>query len=186
MLIGLTVADTTESAPKTRREKKEAFKIDFLTPSEKDPKALAKELFAPVTRGAGITLPGPSSGKTSSRKGSKRRTAKDKEKERRNDQTLPDDMHFSSRQLVTLFLKPQFSVRAIAHQMAMSYSHCSLALFSSRCADVMYSHAATERSMRTSGHKLRLNRLLCDLERTAMIVRSTHLLLDFSKLTVTR
>ncbi|KAI0726709.1 condensin complex subunit 2/barren [Fomitopsis betulina] len=103
--------DAAETAPKARREKKEAFKIDFSTPSEKDSKAHAKELFAPVTRGAGITLPGPSSGKTSSRKGSKRRSAKEKERERRNDQTLPDDMHFSSRQLVTLFLKPQFSLK---------------------------------------------------------------------------
>ena len=44
---------------------------------------------------------------------------KDKDKERRNDQTLPDDMHFSSRQLVTLFLKPQFSVRAVSSHMVM-------------------------------------------------------------------
>ncbi|TFY59146.1 hypothetical protein EVJ58_g5971 [Rhodofomes roseus] len=103
--------ETSEAAPKAKREKKEAFKIGFLTPSEKDPKTLAKELFAPVTRGAGITLPGPSSGKGSARKGSKRKSAKDKERERRHDQTLPDDMHFSSRQLVTLFLKPQFSLK---------------------------------------------------------------------------
>lgn len=31
--------------------------------------------------------------------------------DRRHDQTLPDDMHFSSRQLVTLFLKPKFSLK---------------------------------------------------------------------------
>ena len=38
---------------------------------------------------------------------------KGKEKEdKRFDNTLPDDMHFSSRQLVTLFLKPKFSVSA--------------------------------------------------------------------------
>ncbi|KAI0955082.1 hypothetical protein AcW1_006770 [Taiwanofungus camphoratus] len=104
--------DASETAaPKARREKKEAFKIDFLTPSEKDPKTLTKELFAPVTRGAGITLPGSSTGKGSSRKGSRSKRAKKKEKDKRNDQTLPDDMHFSSRQLVTLFLKPKFSLK---------------------------------------------------------------------------
>lgn len=105
-------AETIEQAnPKPRREKKEAFKIDFLTPSEKTPKEIATELFAPVTRGAGITLPGPS-GRTTTRKGAKSKKGKDKE-EKRYDQTLPDDMHFSSRQLITLFLKPKFSVSSI-------------------------------------------------------------------------
>ncbi len=97
-----------DAAPKPRRERKEAFKIDFLAPSDKDVKDITKELFVPVTRGAGITLPGPSGAK----KG-KGRKGKDKDKdneEKRYDQTLPDDMHFSSRQLVTLFLKPNFSV----------------------------------------------------------------------------
>ncbi|KZT63492.1 barren [Daedalea quercina L-15889] len=103
--------EASESAPRVKREKKEAFKIDFLIPSGKDPKVIAKELFAPVTRGAGITLPGPSSSKGPSRKGDKRRSGKEKEMERRNDQTLPDDMHFSTRQLVTLFLKPEFSLK---------------------------------------------------------------------------
>ncbi len=99
--------DTTEAAPK-RREKKEAFKIDFLTPSDKSIKDIAKELFAPVTKGAGITLPNSN---TTSRRG-KGRKGKEREREdKRFDNTLPDDMHFSSRQLVTLFLKPKFSVR---------------------------------------------------------------------------
>ncbi|TCD65915.1 hypothetical protein EIP91_002030 [Steccherinum ochraceum] len=93
--------------PKPRREKKEAFKIDFLTPNEKTPKEISTELFAPVTRGAGITLPGPT-GKTARR--GKGKKGKEKE-EKRNDQTLPDDMHFSSRQLITLFLKPKFSLK---------------------------------------------------------------------------
>lgn len=38
----------------------------------------------------------------------KRKTKDDK---KRDNHCLPDDMHFSSRQLVTLFLKPKFSVR---------------------------------------------------------------------------
>jgi condensin complex subunit 2 len=97
-----------EAASKPRREKKEAFKIDFLTPSEKDIKTLSKELFAPVNRGAGITLTNYGTVKfTSNKKGGRGKKAKE---EKRDTHTLPDDMHFSSRQLVTLFLKPKFSV----------------------------------------------------------------------------
>ncbi|KAI0793999.1 condensin complex subunit 2/barren [Fomes fomentarius] len=98
------------AASRPRREKKEAFKIDFLTPVEDDIKTRKNRLFAPVTRGAGITLAGPSSSKTT--KKGRGRKAKGKEKEdKRNDQTLPDDMHFSAKQLVTLFLKPKFSLK---------------------------------------------------------------------------
>ncbi|KZT09955.1 barren [Laetiporus sulphureus 93-53] len=107
--------EATTAAPKQKREKKEAFKIDFLTSSEKNVKTIAKELFVPVTRGAGITLPVPSSSKTSSRKG-RGRKSRDKDKDKRNDQMLPDDMHFSSRQLVTLFLKPKFALRMRGHR----------------------------------------------------------------------
>jgi condensin complex subunit 2 len=100
-------ADAAETnASKPKREKKEAFKIDFSTPSDKDLKETSEKLFAPVTRGAGINLPGTSSSASKSRKRSK----KAKEKEKKDDHRLPDDMHFSSRQLVTLFLKPKFSV----------------------------------------------------------------------------
>ena len=70
----------------------------------KDLKETAKELFAPVTRGAGITLTKYSSGKGGAR------GKKGKVKGKQHDHTLPDDMHFSSRQLITLFLKPKFSV----------------------------------------------------------------------------
>ncbi|KAI0741530.1 barren [Daedaleopsis nitida] len=103
--------DASEATgPRQRREKKEAFKIDFLAPPEEDLKTRKNKLFAPVTRGAGITLPGPS-GRTT-KKGGRGRKAKGKEKEeKRNDQTLPDDMHFSAKQLVTLFLKPKFSLK---------------------------------------------------------------------------
>ncbi|KAI0343107.1 barren [Trametopsis cervina] len=95
----------TADAPTKRREKKEAFKIDFTTPSEKSVKDIAKELFAPVTKGAGITLPG-----ALSRKGTRSKKGKEKD-DKRYSNTLPDDMHFSSRQLVTLFLKPKFSLK---------------------------------------------------------------------------
>lgn len=105
-------ADASEgAASKPRREKKEAFRIDFLTPSEKDVKTLSSELFAPVTRGAGITLPNYGTVKSTTKKGGRGRKTKE---EKRDIHTLPDDMHFSSRQLVTLFLKPKFSVGALA------------------------------------------------------------------------
>ncbi|EAU90161.1 condensin complex component cnd2 [Coprinopsis cinerea okayama7 len=84
--------------PKTRT-KKEPVKIDFLTPSEKSLKAIKEELFAPVGKGQSINLPGT---------GPKTRKKKDKKKD---DHRLPDDMHFSSRQLVTLFLKPKFFLK---------------------------------------------------------------------------
>ena len=100
-LADITEAAATASKPK--REKKEAFKIDFSSPA-KDLKETAKELFAPVTRGAGITLPKYTSGGRGSR------GKKGKTKGKQLDHTLPDDMHFSSRQLITLFLKPKFSV----------------------------------------------------------------------------
>ena len=101
-------ADASEvAAPKPRREKKEAFRIDFLTPSEKDVKTLSNELFAPVARGAGIILPNYGTVKSTAKKGGRGRKTKE---EKRDIHTLPDDMHFSSRQLVTLFLKPKFSV----------------------------------------------------------------------------
>ena len=92
---------------KSRREKKEPFKIDFFTHSTKSQKEIAKELFAPIGKGGSITLPQHSKGK---------RSRKGKEKEVRNENTLPDDMHFSSRQLVTLFLKPKFAVSYAFHQ----------------------------------------------------------------------
>jgi len=103
----LILADGDANAPKqpkARKERKEAFKIDFLSPvdPDKDLKDIAKELFAPVTRGAGINLPGTGAVK----KGRK----KIKEKEKKDDHRLPDDMHFASKQLVTLFLKPKFYV----------------------------------------------------------------------------
>ncbi|KAI0305909.1 condensin complex subunit 2/barren [Multifurca ochricompacta] len=97
-------ATEASAASKPKREKKEAFKIDFLSPAEKDLKDTAKELFAPVTRGTGVTLPKHPSGRVL--KGKKGRV-----KEKQNDHTLPDDMHFSSRQLITLFLKPKFSLK---------------------------------------------------------------------------
>ncbi|KAF8899622.1 condensin complex subunit 2/barren [Gymnopilus junonius] len=94
---------TADANKANKRQKKEAVKIDFMTPSDKDLKELAKEIFAPVTKGVGINLPG--TGTTANKKGAK------KKKEKRDDHRLPDDMHFASRQLVTLFTKPKFSLK---------------------------------------------------------------------------
>ena len=107
--LTLILADTIEAkAAKPTREKKEAFKIDFLKPLEKSVKQLTEELFAPVSKGSGINLPGTGPTAAKARKGKKSR---EKEREKKDDHRLPDDMHFTSRQLVTLFLKPKFSVR---------------------------------------------------------------------------
>ncbi|KAF8629060.1 hypothetical protein AX15_003559 [Amanita polypyramis BW_CC] len=107
-------ADTSTNKATKPRQKKEAFKIDFLAPIEegKDSKEIAKELFAPVTKGASINLPG--TGAAGSVKKGKRKGGKEKEK--RDDHRLPDDMHFSSRQLVTLFLKPKFYLKMRGHK----------------------------------------------------------------------
>ena len=95
-------AEGTAATKATKtRQKKEVAKIDFLTPPEKDLKEISKELFAPATgKGAGINLPGTGPGARKSKK----------KKEKKDEHRLPDDMHFSSRQLVTLFLKPKFFV----------------------------------------------------------------------------
>ncbi|KZT37936.1 barren [Sistotremastrum suecicum HHB10207 ss-3] len=96
------------SAPKNKKEKKEAFKVDFLTQSEQSLVAQQKKLFATATRGAGITLP---ASKSALRTKLSKKSKSKKDQEKRDDQTLPDDMHFSSKQLVTLFLKPKFSLK---------------------------------------------------------------------------
>lgn len=71
-------------------------------------KEFAKKKFAPLTRGIGIDLPEYSLASSSQPEESSK---KNKEKEgKREEEALPDDVHFSSLQLVTLFLKPDFSV----------------------------------------------------------------------------
>ena len=116
-----TGEQTNAGVPKQKRDKKEAFKINFYEPLGMSVKEFAKEKFAPPTRGVGINLPGhslPSSSK-SGKKSSKKN--KEKEKEKRDEQVLPDDMHFSSRQLVTLFLKPEFSVCNLQASLASDF-----------------------------------------------------------------
>ncbi|TFK25577.1 barren [Coprinopsis marcescibilis] len=93
-------ADAAGSKATKPKTKKEPVKIDFLTPAEKDLKALKAELFAPAGKGTSINLPGTGA---SNKKG--------KKKKEKSDHRLPDDMHFSSKQLITLFTKPKYSLR---------------------------------------------------------------------------
>lgn len=153
-------AEATESAKaKAPREKKEAFKIDFLTPATKDIKERAKELFAPVTRGAGINLPGTSA-TTTTKKGGR---GKKKDKEKKDDHRLPDDMHFSSRQLVTLFLKPKFSVWDSRH-FFFAAPLINVWRLSLRCGvSACVSMKMATKSMRTSGHKRQLTKQLAEI-----------------------
>ncbi|KAF8317160.1 barren [Clavulina sp. PMI_390] len=90
--------DPASDAPRTRKEKT-VFAIDFLGAAEHT----AKELFAPATKAAMITLP---STITSSSK-----TSRIKKSTKRDDHLLPDDKHFTSGQLLKLFLKPLFTLK---------------------------------------------------------------------------
>ncbi|KAI9747936.1 MAG: hypothetical protein M1815_003744 [Lichina confinis] len=85
------IKDLTKAAapaPKVRKEK-EPFEIDFLAPLDAK---VAAMIYTPATSGSAIALP-----KTQWK--SKTRNL------------LPDDKHFSSRQLVQLFLKPKARLR---------------------------------------------------------------------------
>ncbi|WRT64946.1 uncharacterized protein IL334_001886 [Kwoniella shivajii] len=92
-------------ATKTAKAAKTPFTIDFSSPSTSA--SSSKTLFAPATKSS-ITL--PSNRGVLSRSGKKSSAGK-----RREEWLLPDDMHFSSRQLLRLFLKPKFSLRMRRH-----------------------------------------------------------------------
>ncbi|KAH7105899.1 barren [Auriculariales sp. MPI-PUGE-AT-0066] len=92
------------AANKTRKEKK-VFRIDFSEPSDID----TKSLFAGVSRGTGLTLPSlarPTATSTAHRTS---------DATPRDDYTLPEDMHFSANTLVSLFLKPKFTLMSKLH-----------------------------------------------------------------------
>ena len=61
---------------------------------------------------------------------SKRTSKKSRgDKEKKDEWLLPDDMHFSSRQLLRLFLKPKFAVRQVELQSAdIDYSYVCVRL----------------------------------------------------------
>ncbi|GHJ88493.1 hypothetical protein NliqN6_4895 [Naganishia liquefaciens] len=104
--------EPTEDAgvAKLARKEKTPFLIDF----ENAESPSAKDLFAPSK--TAITLPG-SGGKRAraatppkGKKGRKPKAPKE-EPEVRDEHLLPDDMHFSSRQLLRLFMKPKFTLK---------------------------------------------------------------------------
>lgn len=81
------------------------FTIAFLDPAEQT----AKQLFVPATKSSMITLPAKTGAVTAAgTKGSK--NSRTKKVVKRDDHLLPDDMHFTSQQLLRLFLKPKFTV----------------------------------------------------------------------------
>ena len=93
-----TVAEPT--APKPRKEK-QAFQIDFsrvLTAEEE------KKMVEPPAKAGLLSLPAKQCAYIGGKKNKKAA-------EKREEKLLPDDMHFSSRQLLSLFLKPRFTVR---------------------------------------------------------------------------
>lgn len=83
--------------PEVVREKR-AAKVPFKISFEPEGKLSSRELFA--TSSASTLLPKRRSGKKAT-----------SASRRRDEYLLPDDMHFSSRQLLRLFLKPKFALR---------------------------------------------------------------------------
>lgn len=79
------IKDASKPAPTTKRKEKEPFEIDFTSPMSQ---ALADLLYTPATSNAAISLP-KSQWKSKTRN------------------LLPDDKHFNSKQLLSLFLKPK-------------------------------------------------------------------------------
>ena len=93
-----TAAEPT--APKPRKEK-QAFQIDFsrvLTAEEE------RKMIEPPAKAGLLSLPAKQCAYIGGKKNKKAA-------EKREEKLLPDDMHFSSRQLLSLFLKPRFTVR---------------------------------------------------------------------------
>jgi len=80
-------ASKASTAPKARKEK-EPFEIDFLSPLEQ---SLGETIYTPATSTSAISMP-----------------KKDWKSKTRN--LLPDDKHFSSKQLLRLFLKPKAQI----------------------------------------------------------------------------
>jgi len=85
------IKDSTKpSVPATKRREKEVFEIDFASPLSQ---ATAKLLYTPAVSNSAISLP-------KSQWRSKTRNL------------LPDDKHFNSKQLLSLFLKPKARIGA--------------------------------------------------------------------------
>ncbi|ORX34460.1 condensin complex subunit 2/barren [Kockovaella imperatae] len=96
--------DAAATTTRAARVAKTPFSIDFSAPSSEA--TSSKTLFAPASSSS-LLLPSSS---RSRRKSNKRSSINDAQS-RREEWLLPDDMHFSSRQLLSLFLKPKFALR---------------------------------------------------------------------------
>lgn len=82
------------------------FTIDFLNP----PEQTAKQLFVPASKTTMITLPSKTGAVTAGSTKAGGKNSRIKKSAKRDDYLLPDDMHFTSQQLLRLFLKPKFTV----------------------------------------------------------------------------
>ncbi|KAF8329405.1 condensin complex subunit 2/barren [Cantharellus anzutake] len=98
-----------ESQPRARREKA-AFTISFTDPIEAS--QTTKSLFVPATKASMLQLPS-STQPTAKPRGGRGRAKKGGKK--LDDHLLPDDMHFTSQQLLRLFLKPKFTLKMRRH-----------------------------------------------------------------------
>ncbi|WVF69854.1 hypothetical protein IAT40_004635 [Kwoniella sp. CBS 6097] len=94
-----TPAGVSGDAGKAPKAAKTPFTIDFASASTTA--TSSKTLFAPASKSS-ITLPSSKSSRSAKKSGAGKR---------KEEWLLPDDMHFSSRQLLRLFLKPKFSLR---------------------------------------------------------------------------
>lgn len=109
---------------RTKREK-----VPFLIDFAGETTVSSKELFTPAGK-TGIVLPS-TTGAAAVTTG-KRKPKKTAGLTRRDEHLLPDDMHFSSAQLLRLFLKPKFSVSFVLIIALYWVSVCATGLCSHR------------------------------------------------------
>lgn len=100
-----TAGTITSTSSKTKADKT-PFAIDFHTPLATSLSTSTKALFTPASNKSSITLPS-----TSAPTKTKNGKSMSGQRRLREERLLPDDMHFSSHQLLRLFLKPQFSLK---------------------------------------------------------------------------
>ncbi|XAO22086.1 hypothetical protein I312_100851 [Cryptococcus bacillisporus CA1280] len=100
-----TAGTITNTSSKAKADKA-PFTLDFHTPLATSLSSSTKALFTPPSNRSFITLPS-----TSTLTRIKNGKAMSGQQKLREERLLPDDMHFSSHQLLRLFLKPQFSLK---------------------------------------------------------------------------
>lgn len=105
MIDTATAGTITSTSSKTKADNT-PFAIDFHTPLATSLSTSTKALFTPASNKSSITLPS-----TSAPTKTKNGKSMSGQRRLREERLLPDDMHFSSHQLLRLFLKPQFSLK---------------------------------------------------------------------------